>query len=133
MILPLRWRDLILQLIRFGITGGCAAAVHFSTVVSLVEWELWDPLHANVIGFLVSFVLSFSGHRLWTFAETEGSVRKQLPVFFLTSVSGFGLNQSLFYTFLHHTHMYYIMALILAIGISSAAVFVVSKTLVFRA
>jgi len=101
MLVSLKWNPIFLQLIRFGITGGCAAVVHFSTVITLVELGRWHPLDANVFAFLCSFMVSFTGHRLWTFAGTTVALKQQLPTFFITATAGFLLNQSLFYLLLY--------------------------------
>ena len=61
-----------LRLMRFGIIGLAAAAIHYWTVVVLVELAGVAPLHANVGGFAVAFWCSYFGHRHWTFADQHG-------------------------------------------------------------
>jgi hypothetical protein len=55
------------QLARFGVVGLTAASVHFSIVVILVQNELFVPLVANIVAFLISFQVSYWGHRRFTF------------------------------------------------------------------
>jgi len=123
---------LLLQLIRFSITGGLATITHFMTVVLLVELTSLHPLSANVFGFFCGFIVSFSGHRFWTFADTTQLVRIALSRFFLIAIINFICNQSLYYIFLTKFHWNYTVALILVLGTMASITFLVSKLWVFR-
>jgi len=121
-----------LQLIRFGITGSLATVTHFMTVVLFVELTHLHPLSANIIGFMSGFVISFSGHRYWTFSGTDQLVRTALPKFFLVAMINFFCNQSLYYVFLTKFHWNYTIALILVLGVMASITFLMSKLWVFR-
>lgn len=123
---------LLLQLLRFGITGGLATVTHFTTVILLVKFALLHPLSANVFGFLCGFVVSFSGHRFWTFSDSTQLVRITLQRFLLVTVINFICNQSLYYTFLTKFHWNYTIALIMVLGIMASITFLASKLWVFR-
>jgi len=119
------------QLIRFGITGTSATLVHFSMVILLVEIEHLYPLTANVYGFLCGFIVSFSGHRFWTFSETSRSTRASLPRFFLIATINFSGNQTLYYLLLNKLHMHYTIALLLVLGFMAIITFFLSKLWAF--
>ncbi len=123
---------LFFQLIRFGITGGLATLTHFTTVILLVEFTKLHPLSANVIGFSCGFIVSFSGHSLWTFANTTQRVHIVLPRFFLVAAINFGCNQGLYTLFLIKFHWNYTIALIIVLGIMASITFLLSKLWVFR-
>ncbi len=121
-----------LQLIRFGIIGSAATVTHFVTVILLVEFTKLHPLSANVFGFSCGFIVSFAGHRFWTFAGTEQLVRIALPRFFLVAIINFICNQSLYSLFLMYFHWNYTVALIMVLGIMASITFLMSKFWVFR-
>jgi putative flippase GtrA len=123
---------LIFQLGRFGIVGSCAAAVHFSIVIFLVEVMKLGPFKANGIAFLFSFQVSYWGHRRWTFSGTEALHRVALPRLFLVGSTGFFANEGLFYLFYSIAHMPYMLALFCVLSILPLVSFTLGKFWVFR-
>lgn len=124
--------DFIFQLARFGITGVMATVVHFSVVVSFVELEHLPPLTANLFGFLCGFVVSFTGHRFWTFSETSRTVRDSLPRFFFVATINFLGNQTLYYIALNKWHLHYIPALVFVLGFMAMITYLFSRWWAFR-
>lgn len=122
----------MLQMIRFGITGSMATLLHFAVVVLLVETQHMYPLTANIFGFFTGFIVSFSGHRFWTFSETTRTVRASLPRFFLIAALNFAGNQTLYYLLLEKLHMHYTIALIIVLGVMAAITYCLSKWWAFR-
>jgi putative flippase GtrA len=81
----------------FVLVGGVAAGVHLLVVMLAVELCQVPPAYANVIAFAVAFLVSYAGHRRYTFGAGLGmgdSLGKWLAV----SISGFLLNQTLYVT-----------------------------------
>ena len=126
------FQDFILQIVRFGITGSMATLVHFFTVVLLVETNHLHPLTANIFGFLSGFLISFSGHRFWTFSETSRTVSASLPRFLLIATANFAGNQSLYYISLEKLHMHYTIALLFVLGLMALFTYCLSKWWAFR-
>ena len=62
------------RVVRFIAVGCMAAAVHLGVVVLLVGGLGWAPLVANVVGWLVAFGFSLTGHRLLTFRSRRAAV-----------------------------------------------------------
>lgn len=122
---------MIKQLIRFGIVGLAAAALHFGIVVFMVQMWLIEPLIANVFAFAFSFQVSYWGHRLWTFQGTTTLHRDAFPKLFFIQVLNFAANESLFYSFLS-LDLPYPIALILVLTLLPIFTFVSSKLWVFR-
>lgn len=122
---------MIKQLLRFGIVGVLAAALHMSIVIWLVQqWSLL-PLIANVFAFGASFQVSYWGHRWWTFAGTSALHREALPKLILVQVINFAANESLFYIFLS-LHLPYPVALLIVLTVLPFFTFFSSKLWVFR-
>ncbi|MDO5769397.1 MAG: GtrA family protein [Psychrobacter sp.] len=93
------------QLIKFLIMGGLAALVHFLVLYSAVSFFAITPIWANVIAFLIAFVVSFIGHLNVTFKTLNdqsgpnsepSTIMPRLLKWFASSVAGFAINQSLF-------------------------------------
>ena len=69
-------------------------AVHFGMVVLLVEHVGATPLAANVVGWLVAFVVSFAGQHRLTFADRSAPLLQAAPRFFAISAGGFATNEA---------------------------------------
>ncbi|MBB3006210.1 GtrA family protein [Cupriavidus alkaliphilus] len=74
------------KLVRFGISGGIATAVHFS-----VAWMVFSFLTprvdvANGIAFVVANVFSYVLHTLWSFSSSMSP--QQFMRFMLVSLAG---------------------------------------------
>jgi putative flippase GtrA len=80
----------------FLLVGASASALHWASVVILVQHILWPPLLANIVGWLIAFVLSFSGHYYLTFRDQAAPIARALKRFFAVSAVGFGINQGLY-------------------------------------
>lgn len=80
-----------LQPFRFLIVGGVATLTHM-LVVALVfaRYEEPSPYAANIIAFIVAFLVSFYGHRHITF-QTRGSICR----FLIVAIAGFLANNAI--------------------------------------
>jgi putative flippase GtrA len=87
-------RTLTARLGLFVAVGCAAAAVHLAVVVLLVSGLGQWPLLANVVGWLVAFVVSFSGHWLLTFAHRSAPWWRAARRFFAVSLAGFAVNET---------------------------------------
>ena len=86
-------KPLFKQLFWFVVVGTCAAAVHWLVVVALVSGKELHPLLANVAGWLVAFVVSFTGHYQLTFRHHNTAASAAMRRFFLLSGAGFLINE----------------------------------------
>lgn len=127
----IRFYPLFLQLVRFGIVGLCAAGVHFSIVIFLVEMGHFKPLIANMVAFMFGFQVSYFGHRNFTFAGTQTSHRVALTRLFFVCCSGFVANEGLFYVFLMILNLPYPIALFFVLTILPIVNFTLGKFWVF--
>lgn len=126
-----RYSPLFFQLVRFGIVGVTAASINFSVVVFLVQNFSYPPLLANVFGFLVSFQMSYWGHRLWTFNATAALHRVAFPKLALVQIGNFCGSEYLYYIFLSYGISYQI-GLLCVLCIMPIFTFLTSKLWVFR-
>jgi putative flippase GtrA len=121
-----------LRLASFVAVGCTAGAVHFGMVVLLVETLALAPLVANVIGWLVAFVVSFLGQSLLTFGSRRTPWTQALPRFFAISLAGFLANESAYALLLHATPLPYDLLLALVLIGVAVMTYLFSSRWVFR-
>ena len=63
-------------------------------VVGLVGHRGWQPLAANVLGWLVAFIVSFAGHHRLTFRGHGAAPGPAAVRFFAISAGGFAVNEA---------------------------------------
>lgn len=72
---------------RFGIVGVSAAVVHACVAVGLLELAHVPPMLSNIGGFLVAFIVSFTGHHAWSFrSDDEVQTGQRMRRFFVLAV-----------------------------------------------
>jgi len=84
----------VARLAKFGVVGLTATAVNAAVFYLLVR-NLWlPPVPAAVAAFVCAFVVSYVGHRHWTFAEQAAGAdsRQSLIKFLLTALLGLCCN-----------------------------------------
>ena len=103
----------------FVIVGCTAAATHWAIAVACVAWGQMAPLIANVVGWLVAFGVSFTGHYRLTFRHQHAPLLRAAVRFFGVSALGFAVNEIAYATLLEVTTLRYdvLLALVL-IGIA---------------
>lgn len=121
------------QLAWFIVVGAAAALVHWVVVVLIVSGGYLTPLLANVIGWLVAFGVSFTGHYQLTFRHQRGGVKPAIWRFFLLSAFGFSINEISYAVLLEQTRLpYEILLALVLIGVA-VITFVASRLWAFRA
>lgn len=119
--------------LRFIVIGCAAAAVHLAVVRWLVGAQWLQPAAANVLGWLVAFIVSFSGHFYWTFAQQGTMLRQALPRFFLLSAAGFAVNELAYVLALRFVPWRYDVLLACVLVGVAVGTFVFSKLWAFKA
>ncbi|CAM3579171.1 GtrA-like protein [Bordetella sputigena] len=125
-------RTLIRQLSWFVAVGCAAAATHWITAVACVEGLGAPPLAANVVGWLVAFGVSFSGHYRLTFRHQTSAWHVAALRFFCISAAGFLINEAAYAWLLRHTTLRYDVLLGLVLIAIAVLTFVFSRFWAFR-
>lgn len=103
----------------FVLVGCAAAAVHWGSVVLLVERAGLQPLVANVFGWLLAVGVSFAGHHLRTFRGHGGRLDRTAARFLALSAGGFAINESAYALLLHwggHRYDLLLAAVLIAVA-----------------
>jgi putative flippase GtrA len=129
-------KELIRSLFWFGLVGLSAMLVHFLTVTTLFVPIGIAPLKANVLGFLVAFGVSYLGHSKLTFKKETLLSRKEkvseIIKFFGVAITGFLMNQALFFILLSYTSLGLDFSLGITLVLVSGLTFVLSKFWAFK-
>jgi putative flippase GtrA len=120
-----------MRLARFIAVGCTAAAVHFGMVVLLVETRTASPLAANVVGWLVAFLVSFSGQHRLTFADRSAPMLRAARRFFAISAAGFATNEAAYGLLLKVTAIRYDVALAIVLVAVAVMTYVLSSRWAF--
>lgn len=119
------------RLVRFVAVGCAAAAVHFGTVVLLVETHSARPLAANVVGWLLAFVVSFAGQHRLTFGDRSAPLLRAARRFFLISAAGFATNELAYGLLLRVSAIRYDVALAIVLVTVAVMTYVLSSRWAF--
>jgi putative flippase GtrA len=116
----------------FVIVGCAAAATHWAVAVAFVSMLGMPPLWANLVGWLVAFCVSFTGHYQLTFRLQHAPLARAARRFFAVSALGFAVNEAAYALLLRLTAIPYdiLLALIL-VGIAGIT-FILGRFWAFR-
>lgn len=120
------------QLLQFALVGGSAAATHLAVVALLVHFTGMEPLGANVIAFLVAFLVSYNGHALLTFSSYGHQGWHTMARFFAVACLSFIANEALYALALHWLGWHYLWSLVAVLVLVAIGTFVLSKIWAFR-
>ena len=115
------------------IAVGCAAALtHLGVVMGLVTHFGFNPLIANIAGWLVAFGVSFSGHYNATFRDQNAPKLRSTMRFFVVSAAGFGINETAYAALLHWNGLPYDVALAIVLLVVAVATYGLSRHWAFQ-
>ena len=129
----LQWLRKLPQLLQFVLVGGSAAATHLAVVALLVSQLNMPPLSANVLAFLVAFVVSYNGHALLTFASAGARGWAVVGRYFAVASLSFVGNELLYALALQWLHWHYLWSLAGVLLLVAVATFVFAKFWAFKA
>lgn len=99
-----------MRLARFVISGGTATAVNLGTLFILTHFFGVWYIYSSIAAFAVSFFVSFSLQKLWTFGNTAlDKVHVQATKFLAIILVALGINTLLIYIFVEYMHAHYLL------------------------
>lgn len=121
------------QPLLFAAVGAAAAATHLAAVALLVHLGQLAPLRANVLAFLVAFVISYNGHALLTFAASGARGWATVARYFGVASLSFVGNELLYAAMLRWLAWHYLVSLGLVLVLVAVLTFLLSKFWAFKA
>jgi len=102
---------------RFIGVGAVATGAQYLVLVILVEAFHMDPVLSSAIGFITSSCLNYYLNYTYTYNSTLPH-SKAVPKFFITVLAGLVINTGCMFIMVSKMHLYYIVAQIVATGIT---------------
>ncbi|OGG51102.1 hypothetical protein A2763_02055 [Candidatus Kaiserbacteria bacterium RIFCSPHIGHO2_01_FULL_54_36] len=123
-----------MRIVRFLISGSSAAGINLGTLFVLTHFfDVWYLL-SSVVAFSVSFFVSFTLQKFWTFNDASlHRVRSQAFVYLMIALADLGLNTLLLFVLVEYAHVHYMAAQLLCMGLIAIINFFSYKRFVFRA
>jgi putative flippase GtrA len=129
------------RFIKFAIVGAFGAVVDLIVLNILIRFFGFDALHANPFSVFAAICSNFTLNRYWSF--TESQQRPLIPQFFqflAVNTLGWGLNQLLYWLFLHYLMPFlhigepidYNLAKVMAIGVVLFWNFFINRVTTYR-
>lgn len=111
-------KQLIAQVMKFGIVGALAFVIDYSVMVLLKEVFGVYYLTATFISFVVSVTFNYLASMKYVFAGKEGmSKQKEFVIFILLSVIGLGINQLGMWIMVDKLTLHYMISKIFVTGV----------------
>ena len=124
------WAARLKSLIAFFGVGAAAALTHL--LVFRMALTGFIPEVANALGFLIAFWVSFFGHRMASFRDTQNGVGESLLKFGFTAVAGFLVNELVFVV-LHRVFSSSVwLAVFVGMGVAAAQTYGLSRYWAFK-
>jgi putative flippase GtrA len=120
-----------IRFFRFAIVGGIATVIQFSILVTLVELAHANKLVANAVGFVFAATANYLMNRYFTFAGTQSHMGYGMLKFAITSVIGLGVNTIIFQALMSFG-LYYVIAWVVAVGLTLIWNYSAARLIVFR-
>jgi putative flippase GtrA len=118
------------QALRFGLVGGVSTLFHMAVGVTLIGFG-WPPLGANAIAFMAAFLVSFTGHYRFSFAEHSKTLATSFRRFILVALAGFAVNEILLGLFTYTGILPASVALVVSTATAAAGTFILSRKWAF--
>jgi len=118
-------------IIRYGVVGLLGTALHFASVILLVEFARIDPVLASALGFLLVLVVSYILNRTWTFQSRSRGTR-QFLIYSIVSLIGLGLNCAIMFISVHILKWNYLYGQCLVVIVVPISNFILNYFWTFR-
>lgn len=114
----------------FVVVGGVTTAVHICAGLLAHHLAGLEPFGANLLAWCVAFLVSYAGHKTYSF-RSPGKVRRSMPKFFALSLTNLILNQLIVYTVSTSAGHPYWVSLVAMVAVVPAFTYFMGRMWVF--
>ena len=122
-------KNIVKQILKFGVVGGGAFLIDYSLLFILTDIFHIYYLTSSVISFIVSFIFNYILSITWVFEAKKQDI-KQVVMFLILSLIGLGLNQIIMYLSVDIFKIYYMVSKLFATVIVMVYNFITRKIFV---
>ncbi len=120
-------KNLIKQILKFGVVGVIAFFIDYSLLYILTEFCYIHYMISSVISFIVSLIFNYIASIYWVFDVKKKQTYKEIIVFTILSVIGLGINQLVMYLMTGVGKIYYMLSKLVATAIVMVWNFITRK------
>lgn len=121
-------RNLIEQILKFGVVGVIATVIDFGVMIFLTEVFGVNPVTSATVSFIVSLIFNYVASMRYVFRHREGMSRqREFAIFVALSVIGLGINDLLMWLGTSYTALDYRLVKVFATAIVMVWNFVTRK------
>ncbi|HEY9480941.1 MAG TPA: GtrA family protein [Candidatus Paceibacterota bacterium] len=118
---------------RFVISGALATATNLGILFVLTHlFNVWY-LFSSCVAFILSFVVSFSLQKFWTWRDhAVENIHHQAGKYLVVTLTGLGANTLLMYLLVDRAQIHYLLAQIIAAAVIALYNFFLYQKLIFK-
>lgn len=121
------------QFTRFVIAGFCAFAINLAALYFFTDIVGIYYLISTVLAFLISFSVSFTLQKLWTFQDnSRDHLHIQIPAYLGMQLTNVSLNAALMFVFVEYLHIWYLYSQAVISLCLAAVIFFLNKKYIFK-
>ncbi len=121
------------QFVRFVIAGSFSFAVNLVALYFFTDIVGIYYLISTILAFLISFSISFTLQKFWTFKEhSRDNLHIQLSLYLCLQLVNITLNASLMFVFVEYMHVWYIYSQAVISPVLAVVIFFINKAHIFN-
>lgn len=110
-----KYRNLLMQIIKFGIVGMLAFVIDYGILYVCTEWLNIYYLYSSIISFSISVIFNYIISVKWVFTVDNSNSRSSNFLFFIMfSLIGLGINQLIMWLGTSELSIYYMITKLIA-------------------
>ncbi len=121
------------QFVRFVLAGSFAFTINLFALYVFTDIVGIYYLISTILAFLISFSISFTLQKFWTFKEhSRDHLHIQLPMYLGMQLINVTLNAALMFVFVEYLHVWYLYSqAVISLGLA-ACIFFLNKKYIFK-
>jgi len=121
------------QFVRFVLAGVFAFAINLVALYFFTDIVGIYYLISTILAFLISFSVSFTLQKFWTFQDnSRDHLHIQLPLYLGMQLTNITLNAALMFVFVEYLHVWYLYSQAVISLALAAAIFFINKKYIFK-
>ena len=121
------------QFLRFVLAGVFAFAINLVALYFFTDIVGIYYLISTILAFLISFSVSFTLQKFWTFQDnSRDHLHIQLPLYLGMQLTNITLNAALMFVFVEYLHVWYLYSQAVISLALAAAIFFINKKYIFK-